>query len=167
MVNSRRPVSSTASLAERLAHAGWTQVVRVSELGPCWEWGGNRTPKGYGQCSVGHRRTRGAHRVSYEVNIGPLVPGMVVCHRCDNPPCINPAHLFQGTHSDNFRDMQAKGRQNYASGQRHGIAKLTDEQVHAIRELAAGGIRYGELALLYGVTSSNIGKIVRGRSRAA
>lgn len=167
MTNSRHPVSRTASLAERLAHYGWTEIVRVPDLGPCWEWDGNRTPKGYGQCSIGNRRTRGAHRVSYEVNVGPISPGMVICHRCDNPPCINPAHLFQGTHADNFADMFAKGRANKATGVRHGNSKLTDADVAKIRSLAASGATYPDLAAMFGVTSSNIGKIVRLKSRAA
>lgn len=159
------PVRPDATLLERLENTGWVEVVRQPALGACWEWQGGRTPKGYGQCSVGGGRTRGAHRVAFEVWNEEIAAGNVVCHRCDNPPCINPAHLFQGSHSDNFRDMQAKGRDRYARGEKHGIAKLTDTDVDEIRALASSGSKYGDLASRFSVSSSNIGRIVRGQSR--
>jgi len=167
MSNGRAPVSRNASLAERLAHGGWREIIRVAELGPCWEWDGPRNGDGYGYCSIGSRRSRGAHRLSYELHIGPIEAGMVICHRCDNPPCINPDHLFPGTHGDNLADMRAKGRERYIAGDGHPSSKLTDEQVREIRALAASGQSYPTLAARFGVTSSNIGRIVRGQSRRA
>lgn len=74
-----------------------------------------------------------AHRVSYMLSVGEIPVGMCVLHRCDNPPCINPDHLFLGTCSDNIQDMIGKGRKRNATGQRHGLSKLTPEQVLAIR----------------------------------
>ena len=76
----------------------------------CIEWQGPRYPNGYGQVRLPKQRSRGAHRVAYEQAFGPIPEGMVVCHRCDNPPCVNPEHLFVGTQLDNQRDMRAKGR---------------------------------------------------------
>ena len=84
---------------------------RPSEYG-CWDWVGARDTFGYGVIGRGGRGRghTGAHRVSWQIHRGPIPPGMYVLHRCDNPPCSNPAHLFLGTHRDNVADMVAKGR---------------------------------------------------------
>ena len=81
----------------------------VSKTATCWVWVGSKV-RGYGTfyvCGVGHRR---AHRWIFEQVRGDILPGNVICHRCDNPSCVNPDHLFQGTQADNLRDMVAKGR---------------------------------------------------------
>jgi len=77
-------------------------------LDDCWEWPGNRDAKGYGY--VFGKQLRRTHRVMYELMYGPIPEGMLVCHRCDNPSCMNPSHLFLGTSADNNRDCVAKGR---------------------------------------------------------
>jgi hypothetical protein len=83
----------------------------------CIEWGASRFPQGYGQIKVNYQN-RKAHRVAWELAHGPIPDGLVVCHRCDNPPCCNVDHLFLGTHSDNTRDMHAKGRANKANARK-------------------------------------------------
>jgi len=75
----------------------------------CWIWNGPLFKSGYGRASSGKRKLR-AHRASYELYVGPILDGMHVLHDCDNPPCVRPSHLFLGTHLDNMRDMEAKGR---------------------------------------------------------
>lgn len=93
--------------------------LRVDKLGPipelkpnlgcCWLWLGRPTPRGYGQHRWEGKMMR-AHRVAWLVSVGPIPAGLFVLHHCDNPPCVNPAHLWLGTHDDNMRDRQEKGR---------------------------------------------------------
>lgn len=94
----------------------WSHVERTSE---CWEWVGasaNRGTKGrnYGVFWLGGK-LEVSHRVSWVMERGPIPPGMLVCHRCDNPPCVRPDHLFLGTPTDNMQDMIAKGRAAWRS----------------------------------------------------
>ncbi len=94
-----------------LADRFWIKVVRSGD-DECWGWSGT-TNKGYGRINVGGNMVL-AHRVAWELTSGLIPPGMCVLHSCDNPPCVNPNHLFLGTHADNMRDMRAKGRHRYA-----------------------------------------------------
>jgi hypothetical protein len=156
-------------LAERFHRIGWTERVIRPDLGPCWEWNGGRNRRGYGQLSSG-RKSRAGHplpalasRVAWEVHSGPIPPGMAVCHRCDNPPCVNVAHLFLGTRADNNADMASKRRS--ANGERR-PHKLTDAQVDEIRTIyAAGGVTQKALAERYGVAGSTISLIVARKRR--
>ena len=97
------------TIADRL----WAKVDRKGrfnrEIGRCWEWTGYRHPMGHGMIGDG-RRLVYTHRVSWEITNGPIPSGLLVCHHCDNPPCVRPSHLFVGTQADNVRDMWAKGR---------------------------------------------------------
>ncbi len=84
---------------------------RTVKTESCWEWVGYKTPdQGYGQIAVNGKRRRRVHRVAYELNYGPVPPGLCVLHRCDNRTCVRPDHLFLGTNQDNSDDMIAKGR---------------------------------------------------------
>lgn len=130
----------------------------------CWEWQNYRLPPwGYGRFTVksrptGYVRTFFAHRASYEIHVGPIPSGMVVCHRCDNPPCVNPDHLFLGTPADNMRDMRDKGRCS---------RWLTREQVAQVKELLAAGVPGSDVARTFGVSPASVSAIRCGRSWAA
>lgn len=133
----------------------------------CWEWNGTigaaSTPrvKPYGLFWL-NGRNRAAHRVSYALFNGQLSASDLVCHRCDNPPCVNPEHLFLGDHAANAHDAMAKGR--LATNDRHGQVRLSVEDVHAIR---ASGEPHHVLAERFDVTQSHISRIRSGRSRRA
>jgi hypothetical protein len=120
----------------------------------CWPWTGSRNPGGYGFGTFGW--TRHAHREAYRLANGEFDTSLDVCHSCDNPPCVNPAHLWLGTHSENLLDASRKGRLNSATGERHGQSKLTWEKVRAIRAKAANGASERALSREYGVSQPAI-----------
>lgn len=94
-------------------HRFWAKVHILSPI-ECWEWQSGKDPNGYGRFGIGPDRSnitpRLAHRVAWELAVGPIPEGRHLCHHCDNPGCVNPAHLFIGTAGDNMRDMARKGR---------------------------------------------------------
>lgn len=126
----------------------------------CFLWTGPVQDTGYPKITVNYR-TRRATRVSYEVHKGPIPEGMCVCHKCDVKSCINPDHLFLGTHQDNMDDMVAKGRSRDRRGERSPLAKMTDEQILLIR----ADIRSNRaIAAAFGLRKSTISDIKRGRT---
>lgn len=135
---------------------------------------GGKNPRGYGCFKVKGRMLR-AHRVSYMLHVGEIPQGMFICHRCDNPSCVRPDHLFLGTCDDNLRDASIKGRLGGAKhgsktkpetvnrGESHGRAKLTESDVHQI--LAMKDTHTDRrLAAMFGVDSTQISLIHRGKS---
>lgn len=130
----------------------------VTESG-CWIWTAYTNACGYG--SFRHNgKMKLAHRVSYELHIAPIPSGMVICHTCDTPACVNPNHLFPGTQLENIEDRHKKGRTS--SGEGRPSAKLTWADVLEIRRrYDAGGVKQGELADEYGVCPQQISAIIR------
>ena len=136
----------------------------------CWLWGGTAESGDYGSWSVDGKSTA-AHRASYELFVGPIPEGLDVCHSCDVPACVNPGHLFLGTHQDNMDDGKAKAR--FARGGRHGRithpeewgdSKLTADAVRAIRQLPRRRGLATELAGHYKTTVATIYRALVGQT---
>ena len=139
----------------------WSKVAKGDG---CWTWTGGRDVNGYGVFYDWNHKPWRAHRYMWAIERG-SIGGMCVCHRCDNPECVNPDHLFLGTHTDNMRDMTAKGRGNRPNtqGSRHGAAKLSEQDVLDIRGDLAEGIAGTSIAYRYGVSRQLVSQI---RTRA-
>jgi hypothetical protein len=151
------------TLSQRIR--GFSKKIAKDESTGCWVWSGDKANFGYGQITFyinGVRHRTRAHRFSWEIFRGEIPEGMFVCHRCDNPPCVNPDHLFIGTGADNLRDMAAKGRHAHAAptGEKSGNAKLSDEQVVEIRRLRAAGVSVSRIAQEFPVSSDMVYRIV-------
>jgi HNH endonuclease len=148
--------SKGLTLSERLL-----KYVRVLDTG-CWLWTGSLDSKGYGQINFNGKICR-AHRLSYVVYKGTIPPGKEVCHHCDFKWCICPDCLFLGTHLENLQDAARKGLVH--SGEEHGMAKLTGEQVMAIRLLACRAeLTQREIGDRFGIVASHVSMIKTGRS---
>lgn len=143
----------------------WQKVNRGTPH-ECWEWTAARYPSGYGKLAV-NQRVVSAHRYSWVLHNGPIpagpgAHGWCVCHRCDNKRCVNPNHLFLGTHADNMADKAAKGQVGALSGERHHGSKLTDDIVRKIRRrYDEGGVTQTALAAEFGVWPGTINYVVR------
>lgn len=137
--------------------------VQINDNG-CWIWIGffrsKKAKLNYG-CFKYKGKTFLAHRISYEVFNGEIPKGMLVCHKCDNPACVNPEHLFLGTHSDNAKDMSAKKRGT--NGEKGFNTKLTEQQVLEIRSLPET-MTYKEIGKIYGVVGRTISEIIKRNS---
>lgn len=137
----------------------WDRVRRVRS--GCWEWQGFRSPRGYGKFTVGRLGTVTAHRLAFQLFCGPVPDGMFVLHRCDNPPCCNPTHLFLGTHADNMRDRDTKGRT--LRGALLPQTKLSESQRDDIRReyrRHVPGANIPALARKYGVGVGTIHRVL-------
>lgn len=138
----------------------------VNRRGPnqCWQWLAGCNDQGYGRLRVNGEYVQ-AHRFSWELHNGPIPEGMMICHTCDFPGCVNPAHLFLGTASDNMQDMveKGRGRQPRKTGEEHGMAKLTEVDVVGIRKLASLGVTQRMIARIFGITQGHVSDIVTGK----
>lgn len=147
-------ISETAFSAQ-IEERFWAKV-KITGPDDCWLWTGCINKEdGYGQVGIGGKKLK-AHRVSWVIAHGEIPKGVDVLHICDNPPCMNPHHLFLGTHTDNMLDMVNKGRH---SG---GNKILTDAMVVGMRELYSGGTNMCQLAKMYGVHRQTIWRAIHG-----
>lgn len=137
----------------------------------CWEWLGWKYAEGYGTIYVEGRKVR-AHRYSYELHIGPIPNGLFVCHHCDNPPCVNPRHLFVGTHTDNMRDAAQKNRLRLWDvfnqwGTQNPSSKLNEAAVLEIRDLyKSGDWTQKALGQRFGVSDVAVRKVLSEKTWA-
>lgn len=157
----------------------------LSVVGECWEWRGRKDKDGYGKLRHARREWR-AHRLVFALTIG-SPDGLCVLHRCDNPACVRPDHLFLGTNLENIADRVAKGRscagpthpayknsdlarskwahrKSVCHGKAHWSAKLDEEKVRQLRELRRGGMSQRALAARYSVTRNAVRSVLSGRS---
>jgi len=129
----------------------------------CWLWAGVILDNGYGQIRVDNKKWL-AHRLSWSLNKGEIPGGALVLHRCDVRACVNPDHLFTGTHQDNINDCIAKGRYPNKGGDTAPYRKLTGDGVLAIREAMDRGETQAAIAERYGISRQNVSAIKRGKS---
>lgn len=132
----------------------------------CWLWMGARDKDGYGWISINGKNVH-AHRLSYELSYGPITVGLLIRHECDNPPCVNPRHLLEGTHFDNVQDSVRRGRHKSYFTMHRGkdhprmSAKLTEDQVRLIRNEINVGCR--EFGRIFSVSHQTISDIRNGK----
>ena len=131
----------------------YSRVLIPNELG-CMLWIGSKRDRGYGMFEYLPQKNIRAHRFSYELHYGDFPKELFVCHKCDNPSCVAPEHLFLGTHQENMNDMSRKKRGNI--GERHGLSKLTNDQVIEIKIKIKNGDKNVKLAKEYKVSRMTI-----------
>jgi DNA-binding Xre family transcriptional regulator len=148
--------------AERVEHF-WSQVRKTDGDG-CWEWQGWRHKFGYGSVQLTFRGPSiAAHRAAWMLTNGPIPTGMQACHKCDNPPCVRPDHIFLGTCFDNMRDKVAKGRQHRGTGTFGSV--LDDEKAAVIlRTFAEGKVHATALCEQHGITMATMNALLYGRT---
>ncbi len=147
-------------MKEKYIKRFWSKVDIKSD-DECWNWKAGKIRSGHGQFRVNSIKTY-THRFSYELKNGPIPEGLHICHHCDNPSCVNPNHLFLGTHQDNMKDRDMKGRNNCAKGSNHGESKLTEQQILEIRNII--NMTQKEIGKLYEVTQSTISYIKNNKT---
>lgn len=177
-------MSERNALREERIASFWALTIPEPNTG-CWLWLGTEGPRGYGRLSFCGRRQR-ANRCAWEITRGPIADGLFVCHRCDQPSCVNPDHLFLGTHQDNMSDMARKGRgrgcnpnprrgdahhararpEVVARGERSGSAKVTSAMVLALRARRAQGQTFLRIATEMGLPMNLVRCAAIGRTWA-
>jgi len=142
--------------------------VVIDPVTGCWVWQGTCNHRGYGRYKYSTSRgvlTGTVARLALELAMGrPIASGLFACHRCDNPPCCNGEHLFEGTALDNTRDCLAKGRREAPRGEENGQAKLTRVDIPKILTALAAGTSQSTLARRFGINQSQISRIKNGKA---
>ena len=168
--NITRTLSQERGMAA-ISKSFWDHV-DIGESDECWEWQRSKTPNGYGRLRYTIERNKYtnlyAHRYAWELVNGPIPDGMFILHKCDNPSCVNPSHLYLGTQSDNIRDRVIRGRNGHPPedtpkrvGSQVSVARFKEEEIPVIRDLyASGKISIRGLARKYDVSPSVIHSII-------
>ena len=150
-----RSITPTISDEERF----WSKVT-LGAWNDCWPWTASLRTGGYGSFWISQGNV-GAHRVAFTLVHGPIPDDLCICHLCDNPPCVNPAHLFAGSHEDNQADKIRKKR--HARGVNHGASRISFDIAAEIRELSARGVKQTVLADRFEVSRAAIHSILTNR----
>ena len=141
----------------------WAKVDRSRGDSACWLWMAGCFEDGYGAFQPRHGRSVRAHRFSWEIAFDAIPVGLFVCHKCDNPRCVNPAHLFLGDIATNNADKMAKGRFKPLRGEANGYHVLTQLQVNSIRALKRQGVKQRDIARRIGASESLVSLIVNNK----
>lgn len=153
---------SIANFDSKLVNRFWAKT-EIRGANDCWIWKGSKRKSGYGKFYLNGKRVA-AHRVSFWINNGCFDSELDVLHSCDNPSCVNPAHLWTGTAKDNINDMMRKQRGNHRKGEDHATAILTERDVIRIRWIRKNEKKtLKELSVAFGVSTSAISHIVKER----
>lgn len=143
------------------------EKVNIGKPDECWLWKGCTCGSGhkYGSAYFERKLTK-AHRIAWEITHGPIPKGLLACHHCDTPLCVNPSHLFIGTNQDNQDDMERKGRRRYGVtlGEDNPLTKITKAQAAEVRRLSKLGVFQKDISSITGVTKTNVGAIVQRRT---
>ncbi len=145
-----------SDLSQKTIRRFWSKVAISSNIDACWPWRAYRNTRGYGMFGTSSYVVHLANRVAYAISKGTTPGDVFILHRCDNPACVNPKHLFPGNQKDNMSDAKLKGRRASVIGTKNPRAKLTEEQVIAIR---ADARRQTAIAMDYGVTQNMVSRI--------
>lgn len=148
-------------MKKTLAERFWEKVEKRSPE-DCWEWTHCRTKFGYGRIANGDGKVVTTHRVSWQIHNGPIPEKMWVLHKCDNPPCVNPDHLFLGTGKENNLDCETKGRARRLHGTDNGNCKYSDEIIEIVR---SNTMTEKMLREQYGISRGYVWKVRRGQFR--
>lgn len=166
------PIASefTDSEREAIRELVLRKTVPITESG-CWIWTGCVANTGYGDTGFRQRKRSRAHLISYQAFYGPIKDGLVVRHKCDVRLCCNPDHLTLGTQADNCADMYSRGRGTFQIGtanpakrEQHGMARLTESDIEAIRNERSSGRKYSQIARDRSVDKSHVRRICLGIS---
>lgn len=152
-----------------IAERFWDKVDKSGGENACWNWTAAKLPHGYGKL-----QSMLSHRASWKIHFGEIPSGLLVCHKCDNPSCVNPNHLFLGTHKQNTQDMVKKGRaacgdrhgskthkENVRRGDNHPFTKIKQSDIPAVLLMRKNGMYFKDIALKYGVSWSAIQRICK------
>jgi hypothetical protein len=151
--NQKKQLKYSSTISKRF----WARTIPSNE---CIRWLGAITSAGYG-CVRINKQTYQAHRVAYELEKGEIPSNMYVIHTCDNRWCVNPEHLFIGTHQDNMTDKIRKGRQPQHHGENNPRARLTQKDIKEIRELYhSGNWKQKDIGLLFGIHQTHVSRII-------
>jgi hypothetical protein len=168
IINSDRVIINVLSYPDDVIY-NFHKKIEISLITGCWNWTGCKNRQGYGQLGKSPRIAGGvkalrAHQLSWIIYFGEIPSGMWILHKCDNPSCVNPNHLFLGTHQDNISDMVFKGRHSYPVGEDSHLSKLTKDDVIKIKQLIKSGKSQASIAKEFKVSKSAVKHISRERS---